>query len=231
MVKRWPLLDVPYGSDEAIVKRAYAAKLKQTRPDDDPDGFARLRAEYEAALGAGRLVFPAVRIATNAVADVPPRASSASAIASDAATDEPSPDDALGADVLDELERALAHAKNTGETRRLVRAYEAARTGPLLLDRAAQLDIERQLAQIFLNDPRMPWYHVQQVAIHYGWLDAGNPVPWSAAVMQRIAAAQAAQTSTLTETAKRRRGSRFFWWVIWPIAWLGFQIAIHLAPH
>ena len=37
-------------ADERAVKRAYAARLKATRPDTDPEGFQRLNAAYQAAL-------------------------------------------------------------------------------------------------------------------------------------------------------------------------------------
>ncbi|MEQ1512452.1 MAG: hypothetical protein ABL934_07210 [Lysobacteraceae bacterium] len=37
-------------ADERAVKRAYAARLKTTRPDTDPEGFQRLNATYQAAL-------------------------------------------------------------------------------------------------------------------------------------------------------------------------------------
>lgn len=37
-------------ADERAVKRAYAARLRQTRPEDDPQGFQALHAAYQAAL-------------------------------------------------------------------------------------------------------------------------------------------------------------------------------------
>jgi hypothetical protein len=37
-------------ADERAVKRAYAARLKVTRPDSDPEGFQALNAAYQAAL-------------------------------------------------------------------------------------------------------------------------------------------------------------------------------------
>lgn len=44
------LLGLPDDADERAVKRAYAAKLKTTRPDEDPEGFQRLHEAYQAAL-------------------------------------------------------------------------------------------------------------------------------------------------------------------------------------
>lgn len=45
----WSVLGVRPDAAEADVRRAYAALLKQTNPEDDPEGFKRLRAAYEHA--------------------------------------------------------------------------------------------------------------------------------------------------------------------------------------
>jgi hypothetical protein len=50
MTRALRLLGLPDDADERAIKRAYAAKLKTTRPDEDPEGFQRLHEAYQAAL-------------------------------------------------------------------------------------------------------------------------------------------------------------------------------------
>lgn len=46
----WTVLGLPEDADKRSIKRQYAGLLKQYRPDQDPEGFQRLREAYEQAL-------------------------------------------------------------------------------------------------------------------------------------------------------------------------------------
>ena len=46
----WQLLGVEPNSDAKAIKLAYSKLLKETRPDEDPDGFQKLRGAYKNAL-------------------------------------------------------------------------------------------------------------------------------------------------------------------------------------
>lgn len=50
----WQVLGIPSRSDERSIKRAYAALLKKTNPEDDPTAFKVLRSAYESALEKSR---------------------------------------------------------------------------------------------------------------------------------------------------------------------------------
>ena len=46
----WQILGIEATSDDKVIKRAYAKLLKQTRPEQDKEGFIILRQAYEDAL-------------------------------------------------------------------------------------------------------------------------------------------------------------------------------------
>ena len=46
----WIVLDIQKTSDKEAIKRAYMAQLTKYNPEDDPEGFQRLRGAYEQIL-------------------------------------------------------------------------------------------------------------------------------------------------------------------------------------
>jgi hypothetical protein len=50
----WDELGIEETRDAAAIRRAYASRLKKVRPEDDAEGFMRLRAAYETAIAQAR---------------------------------------------------------------------------------------------------------------------------------------------------------------------------------
>ena len=46
----WEILHIAPTGDERAIRRAYAKLLKSTRPDDDAEGYQRLREAFDEAL-------------------------------------------------------------------------------------------------------------------------------------------------------------------------------------
>ena len=50
MDERWTTLGLEATKDVSAIKRAYAEKAKACHPEEDPEGFLKLRQAYQAAL-------------------------------------------------------------------------------------------------------------------------------------------------------------------------------------
>jgi hypothetical protein len=48
----WQELGIAPTAEVREIRRAYAQRLRHTHPEDDPEGFQRLRAAYESAMAA-----------------------------------------------------------------------------------------------------------------------------------------------------------------------------------
>ncbi|WP_010491165.1 tetratricopeptide repeat protein [Paenibacillus elgii] len=50
----WNILDIEPTNELSVIKKAYARKLKQHHPEDDPEGYQRLREAYDQAVRAAK---------------------------------------------------------------------------------------------------------------------------------------------------------------------------------
>ena len=159
----WDELGIEPTGDTGIIRRSYAARLKQNRPEDDPEGFRRLRAAYEAAMAMATV--PAADHDTLAMPEWAPgnaeavRTEETPSFGSDASI--VSGQDAASRDIVAAIERhdvtaaaaALAKAKRAGD---LSLADEMALSDHLL----AQLVFDRTLnvETIIEAATRLGWY-------------------------------------------------------------------------
>jgi len=155
----WQELGIDATVDAAAIKSAYAARLKMTRPDEDPEGFQRLRAAYSAALqlaGQDRLSV------------VPPPAETETTTLERPA-DTPVPSDI--AEMLaerDETVRSLRQILAGGDGEEAVAAIEAAMARQLL-----SIDVEIQavnaLIGVLYKDRTIPARRLLEIARRFGW--------------------------------------------------------------
>jgi hypothetical protein len=203
----WSILGIEPTQDASIIRRAYAAMLKTTRPEDDPEGFVRLRRAYESALAKARtpaistptappesVVPPALVELLKGVAspaDAEPRAAPASHSAPSAPDDVASAPDAAGE--LKELRARFAALKSalrapqsptSGELRSLLEAFLQS---PALEVLTVQMEFEPALARLFLKYPHAfaPLWHV--AIDRWKWRERGRKLRGEIAAVLALA--------------------------------------------
>jgi hypothetical protein len=180
MTTIWQELGIAQTADSAVIKSAYASRVKVTRPDEDPDGFQRLRAAYGAALGlAGQRELSAVSTSRSIIddersePDYPPKPGVAEALHE-----------------RDETVRSLRQVFSNGKGEAAVAAIEDA-----IARQALPIDIEHQfvgaLIGVLHNDRTMPARRLLEIAQRFGWYDVpdqlrGNNGPAERQLCARI---------------------------------------------
>jgi hypothetical protein len=147
----WQTLGIPATSDVATIRKAYASRLRECHPEEDPVAFQRLRAAYETALRAARganAAAPPERSTGLSAATAPATGVSTPAVA--VAPAEARGDHEQFEAALSNLERLLKAPGDT-DTETLERALDGVLNDPgaLHLDNWSGLD--RRLAQLLLE--------------------------------------------------------------------------------
>jgi hypothetical protein len=172
-------LEAP-SADLATIKRAYAARLKRTRPDDDAEAYQALRQAYERAQQWARWEHeqrpePGPE---SAGGPAPAVAQTSAATAQEVAADVAEAGDAAAAlstlpsftspEAL--VERAHGRWRDGGE-RALIEHWPELRAGLDALPLVALPEVSARLADLVIHVPQLPDAFVVGLQRHFGWLD------------------------------------------------------------
>ncbi|GLR11800.1 hypothetical protein GCM10007907_05900 [Chitinimonas prasina] len=197
----WDVLGLAETTDERAIRRAYAARLKQTRPEDDAAGFVRLREAYEHALGWSR--WQAMQAQGGEAVAAPEGEVSATVVPGALA-----PADELHASTASPAAAVSAMA----ETRVEMPAQPTVRT-VWQRDAGAPRDQAREALRQVAFDRDMGDEQVLGLAEEYGWLGEAPrtgdaPMEWLARARSRCAYIHAQKAVKLIAAALEESESR-----------------------
>lgn len=234
----WATLGIARTNDRAEIRRAYAAKLRVTNPEDDPEGFMALRSAYEAAL-QGAWDVPVDEAAPVAVDDQAKadegdgedsnaedlddsenddfgQFARESGWRADAAGEPPPPDSEI-AD-LNQRWQALVDTLFAKTLEPVEPALGHLLAAPALERIALRAELEDNLARLIADNIPQSDALVQPAVVAMGWEGAARHADWAIATVQFRAAELAAEARAAAPQGFFNRLSK--WNIATPRVWV-----------
>lgn len=185
----WATLGIPQTRDRDVVRRAYAARLRETNPEDDPQGFIELRAAYDAAMARARAPEPAYTAPPAEALDEAPPPRDEPVPEADEPDDEPDPVEPPDAEFAELRARADRLAASLDDTRWGAdpAALAALIAAPAFERIAVRADVEEWLARLIASNVPRSDPLVRPAIAALGWAATARSDPAVDAVLQRAA--------------------------------------------
>src|SRR5579859_3672609 len=209
----WDELGIVATDDIGAIRAAYAARLKQRRPEEDRDGFQRLRAAYETVLRVAS--FKAEQVSRQAEAE-----SESIDTADDADPGRAAPphghsefSDTASPDGFDAESRAASQAIVSALSRKdpdtAAHLLETAINGNLL-PLGTEFTLREAIAVGLLNDRSIPTKRLFEIARKFGWYDGAGEIWNRKRLAERQLCARIDAEFWLAELKRRAQDVAFY---------------------